>query len=100
MKRYRISAAADADLRNIAAHTVQMWRTNQRDAYIRELFDAFERLAKTPDIAQSIDAIRPGYRKFPQGSHVIFFRTSATQRIEIVRVLHKRMDADWQINSH
>ncbi len=97
MKRFRLSVAADADLRKIAEHTLQHWGQPQRDAYISELFDAFSRLAKTPQIAKSADNIREGYRKFPQGSHVIFFRSSDSPNIEIIRILHKRMDADAQL---
>ena len=99
MKKFRISRAADADLRNIAEHTRQHWGEPQRDAYITELFDAFKRLAKTPEIAAGADHVRDGYRKFPQGSHVIFFRKSEKHGIEIVRVLHKRMDAEAQLRS-
>lgn len=98
MKKFRISKAADADLRNIAVYTQQHWGNKQRDAYIKEMFSAFLQLAKTPEIAVQIDAIRDGYRKFPQGSHVIFFRIHATDGIEIIRVLHKRMDVDSDLN--
>lgn len=99
MNRFRISVAADADLRKIAGHTFQRWGEKQRDAYISELFDAFGRLADTPQIATSADNIRKGYRKFPQGSHVIFFRSSDSHSIEIIRVLHKSMDADAHLSS-
>ncbi|MDX1734861.1 MAG: type II toxin-antitoxin system RelE/ParE family toxin, partial [Halioglobus sp.] len=71
----------------------------QRDAYIEELFDAFARLAETPQIAIKVDAIREGYGKIPQGSHVIYFRKSDTHSIEIIRVLHKRMDVDVSMSS-
>lgn len=99
MRKFRLSAAADADLRKIAEYTLQQWGRSQRDAYIAELFDAFTRLAETPQIATSADAIRTGYRKFPQGSHVIFFRKSDTHLIEIIRVLHKHMDTDAHLSS-
>lgn len=99
MRRFRLSATADTDMRKIAAHTLQHWGQTQRDSYISELFRAFSRLAETPQIATGIDAIREGYRKFPQGSHVIFFRESEIYGIEIIRVLHKRMDAGTHINS-
>ena len=99
MRKFRLSAAADADLRKIAEYTLQQWGISQRDAYIAELFDAFVRLAETPQIATSADAIRTGYRKFPQGSHVIFFRKSDTHLIEIIRVLHKHMDTDAHLSS-
>jgi toxin ParE1/3/4 len=99
VKRFRLSVAADADLRKIAEYTLQYWGQPQRDAYISELFEAFSRLAKTPQIATTADNIREGYRKFPQGSHVIFFRNSDSHSIEIIRLLHKRMDADTDLSS-
>ena len=87
-------------MRKIAEHTLERWGAEQRDAYITELFGAFTRLAATPEIATRIDYIREGYRKFPQGSHVVFFRDSETHGIEVVRVLHKRMDVEAQLSSH
>jgi toxin ParE1/3/4 len=99
VKRFRLSVAADADLRKIAEYTLQYWGQPQRDAYVSGLFDAFSRLAKTPQIAITADNVREGYRKFPQGSHVIFFRNSDSHSIEIIRVLHKRMDADTDLSS-
>jgi toxin ParE1/3/4 len=97
--RFKLSAAADTDMRKIAAHSLQHWGQPQRDSYISELFGAFGRLAASPQIATGIDSIREGYRQFPQGSHVIFFRESASHGIEIIRVLHKRMDAGTHLNS-
>ncbi|HAS6074035.1 type II toxin-antitoxin system RelE/ParE family toxin, partial [Vibrio vulnificus] len=47
-----------------------------------------------PDIGKACDEIRDGYRKFPQGSHVIFYRQIGSQNIEIIRILHKSMDVN------
>ena len=87
-------------MRKIAEHTAEQWGAEQRDAYITELFEAFARLAVTPEIAARIDHIREGYRRFPRGSHVVFFRESETHGIEVIRVLHKRMDAEAHLGSH
>ena len=84
-------------MRKIAVHTLKRWGRPQRDFYIRELFETYARLAENPQMATRIDSIREGYRKFPQGSHIIFFRQSGAQGIEIIRVLHKRMDADTHL---
>lgn len=94
MKRFKLSVAADTDLRNIAEYTLEQWGEPQRNVYVAELFGAFEKLAENPQLATSAESIRNGYRKFPQGSHVIFFRMSDTHLIEIIRVLHKRMDVE------
>ena len=99
MSRFRLSEAADSDLRKIAEETFQRRGENQRDSYLAAMFEAFERLAKAPDIAMELASVRKGYRKFPQGSHVIFFRKSAIHGIEIIRVLHKRMDVEAKLSS-
>lgn len=99
MRQFRLSVAADNDMRKIAAHTLLQWGHQQRDSYIGTLFDTFERLSATPQIATRVDEIRKGYQQFPQGSHVIFFRASELHDIEIIRVLHKGMDADAQLSS-
>ncbi|MCP4273437.1 MAG: type II toxin-antitoxin system RelE/ParE family toxin [Gammaproteobacteria bacterium] len=86
-------------MRKIASHTLEHWGEPQRDAYISELFEAFSHLADTPEIAAKIDNIRNSYRKFPLGSHIIYFRHSDTHAVEIIRVLHKRIDAPDHLTS-
>lgn len=99
MKTFRLSRAADADLRKIAEYTLHEWGVKQRDAYIKEMFRAFTQLSKTPQIAARIDFVREDYRKFPQGSHVIYFRECKGSAIEIIRVLHKKMDVGTHLNT-
>ncbi|MBM3553543.1 MAG: type II toxin-antitoxin system RelE/ParE family toxin [Alphaproteobacteria bacterium] len=36
---------------------------------------------------------RAGYRKYPRGSHVLFYRTT-TDGLDIVRILHQQTDFD------
>lgn len=100
MTKFRISSAADADLRSIAEYTLTQWGAERRNSYFQRIFDAFTRLGDTPEISTNLESVREGYRKFPIGSHVIYHRTSATHSIEIIRVLHKRMDAEVHLNSH
>lgn len=38
--------------------------------------------------------IRPGYRKLSAGSHTLFYRVTGEGTIDVVRVLHQRMDVD------
>ncbi|MDY6930060.1 MAG: type II toxin-antitoxin system RelE/ParE family toxin [Pseudomonadota bacterium] len=33
----------------------------------------------------------PDYRKYPEGSHIIFYRLATDGVVEIIRILHKRM---------
>lgn len=60
--------------------------------YAKQFDDAFEMLAQSPESGIKCDSIKKGYRKFPNGSHLIFYRALGGVEIEIVRILHKRMD--------
>jgi toxin ParE1/3/4 len=48
-------------------------------------------LASDPLRGRACDEIRPGYRKGHAGSHVIFYRVE-DRRIDVVRIVHRRMD--------
>jgi len=67
----------------------------QRNAYLKQFDDSFWLLAENPDIGKTCDEIRAGYRKFPQGSHVIFYQQTGNQQIRVIRILHKSMDVSW-----
>ena len=54
---------------------------------------SFRELAKNPALGRPCDFIREGYRKHLAGRHVIFYRTMDTG-VDVVRVLHQRMDFD------
>jgi len=47
---------------------------------------------------QDYGAIRDGYRKYQIGKHVIFFHEIDADLIEIVRILHQRMDIELQLS--
>ncbi|MGY5796333.1 type II toxin-antitoxin system RelE/ParE family toxin [Rheinheimera faecalis] len=66
----------------------------QRNLYIKQFDDAFHLLAKTPMAGKTCDYIKQSYRKFPQGSHLIFYKDSDSGQIEIVRILHKNVDTE------
>ena len=85
---------AMADLQAIALFTEERWGKEQRNLYIKQFDDAFHMLANAPLAGKACDYIRNGYRKFPQGSHIIFYKDSNKQKIEIVRILHKNMDVE------
>ena len=94
MSRYLLSPAAQADLEQIWDYTRGRWGVDQADEYLRELQRAMERAAANPSIGRACDEIRPGYRKLAAGSHTLFYRVTAEAVIDVVRVLHQRMDVD------
>ncbi|WP_045825427.1 type II toxin-antitoxin system RelE/ParE family toxin [Teredinibacter turnerae] len=98
MKTFELTNRAKFDLKPIAAYTQRKWGREQRRVYLRQFDDAFHLLAETPDIGHSCDYIRLGYRKFPVTSHIVFYRAISEAKIEVVRILHKKMDAKPHIS--
>ncbi|HBC3945553.1 TPA: type II toxin-antitoxin system RelE/ParE family toxin [Vibrio parahaemolyticus] len=94
MKPFQLTNKAKSDLRDIALFTSRRWGREQRNIYLKQFDDSFWLLAESPDIGKACDEVRDGYRKFPQGSHVIFYRQIGSQSIEIIRILHKSMDVN------
>lgn len=89
--RYAISHAAEADLDDIWLYTSQQWSVEQADTYYKQLIDTIEALAERRLVWQKADHILPGYFKYQSNAHIIFFKL-ADDYIDIVRILHGRMD--------
>lgn len=81
-------------MRAIAIFTEERWGKEQRNLYIKQFDDAFHMQANASFAGKACDYIKDGYRKFPQGSHIIFYKEGNKQKIEVVRILHKNMDVE------
>jgi toxin ParE1/3/4 len=92
MNTFSLTRRAKADLKSIAKFTEKCWGREQRCIYIKQFDDTFHVLSDTPEIGHNCDYIKGNYRKFPQGSHVIFYLIVSQNNIQIIRILHKNMD--------
>jgi toxin ParE1/3/4 len=92
MKLFALSRQAKNDLLDIGVFTAETWGKIQRNYYLEQLDDTFHLLGKKPTLGVMCDDVKIGYRKFPQGSHLIFYKDNPSGGILIVRILHKRMD--------
>ena len=82
---------AQSDLDEIWDYTAAKWGLDQAETYTRQLWNDITTVAGRPTLGRECPEVRRGYRKYPSGSHVLFYR-SAADGIEVVRILHKRMD--------
>ena len=97
MGTFTLTHKAKGDLKSVAAYTQRRWGRYQRRVYVKHFDEAFQMLAETPSAGVTCDFIKSGYRKFPCSSHVIFYRSVSDSKIEVVRIIHKRMDAREQL---
>ncbi|KHK97144.1 plasmid stabilization protein ParE [Microbacterium mangrovi] len=91
MGSYRLTPAARRDLSSIWDFTAERWDEQQAETYVLEIGDAVQRAADRPTRGRAVDDIRPGYRRYAIGSHVIFF-VEREHGVDVIRILHQRMD--------
>ncbi|MCB0479550.1 MAG: type II toxin-antitoxin system RelE/ParE family toxin [Crocinitomicaceae bacterium] len=89
-----ISSEALSDLDRIWEYTFKKWSKEQADRYYTLLIDEIQFLRSNYFTGKSAEYIRPGYRVSYVKSHIIFYKISDNQKLEIVRILHQSVDID------
>jgi len=108
MSRFRLSRLAHADLRRILSASSERWGNEGRRRYEAALAAAMRRVAGDPDCPTSRgrDELRRGVRSFHvrhaltadsatrvrRPVHVLYYRVVEPGLVEIVRVLHERVE--------
>ncbi|MDB5210160.1 MAG: plasmid stabilization protein [Sediminibacterium sp.] len=92
-----ISKKAVSDLEEIWLYTVEKWSMEQADRYYSLIFDEINYICKNINTGKSMEHIRKGYRASKVKSHFIFYRI-LNDRIEVIRILHERMDIESRLN--
>ena len=88
---YQLTQIADQDLSEIWRDTCKHWSAKQADKYLSELEACFIELTEFPKLGKQRPDINAAYRSLHRQHHIIFYRQQQG-RIEIIRVLHERMD--------
>ena len=97
MTRIALTPRAQRDLDEIWNYTEAKWGAAQAGVYTGQLWQAIETVAAYPAAGRACDDIRATYRKYAVGSHVVFYRTG-DGGVDIVRILHRRMDFGRHLN--
>jgi len=94
---WRISKAATKDLESIWLFTKEMWSERQAERYIQLIMDEIHSISVHPYAGINYVHVRKGYYVSKVKSHLIFYRIKSA-KLEIIRILHERMDLLQQIN--
>ncbi|HEX9825041.1 MAG TPA: type II toxin-antitoxin system RelE/ParE family toxin [Flavobacteriaceae bacterium] len=90
--KYRISQQAIEDLDNIWVFTLNTWSKEQADRYYALIIEEIEFIADHFMTGKSAEQTRKNYRVTKIKSHLIYYRKVENEMVEIVRILHQRMD--------
>jgi toxin ParE1/3/4 len=94
MSAYIISEKAIEDINNIWIYTAENWSVEQADRYYNLIYDEIEYIVKDFEMARDFGKIRKSYKYSKVKSHLIFFKKDKMNEIQVVRVLHERMDIE------
>ncbi|TQD39031.1 type II toxin-antitoxin system RelE/ParE family toxin [Haloflavibacter putidus] len=90
--QYRISQEAIKDLSKIWVYTLNKWSREQADRYYNLIITEIEFIADNFMTGKSAEQTRKNYRVTKLKSHLIFYKKVENDIVEIVRILHQRMD--------
>lgn len=90
--KYRLSEQGLNDLNDIWIYTLNKWSKEQADRYYDLIIGEIEFIADNFLTGKSAEQTRKNYRVTKVKSHLIFYRKIEDDIVEIVRILHQRMD--------
>lgn len=86
------------DLNEIWEYTYEKWSQSQADKYYASLKHACMEIGKNPKQGKEYDLINKNLLGLKSGKHIIFYQLIDENEIEVIRILHERMDLENRIN--
>jgi len=97
MSDYIISEKALEDINKIWIFTAENWSIEHADRYYNLILDEIEYISHNFEMARDFGSIIKFYRYSKMKSHLIFFKKNKYNEIEVIRVLHERMDIESRL---
>lgn len=89
---FSLSQKARQDLSEIWNYTAERWSEHQADKYFDSIINACQKIGQGTMPARSFSDILPDLLGIRVGRHLIFFKTSSSGSVEVLRILHESMD--------
>ncbi|MEQ9426509.1 MAG: type II toxin-antitoxin system RelE/ParE family toxin [Cyclobacteriaceae bacterium] len=80
------------DLNNIWDYTFENWSENQADKYYAAIKLTCKAIGENLDVGKVYSGVSQNLRGIKCEKHIIFYHQVADGNIEIIRILHERMD--------
>ena len=92
MAKFTLTNNAVNDLSDIWNYTFDTWSESQADKYYKLIINACDAIAKRPEQGKVYEEIYKGLKGKKILKHIIFYRMMEDKSVEIIRILHERMD--------
>jgi toxin ParE1/3/4 len=97
MAKYKLTNKAVADLKSIWNYTFDNWSERQADKYYNMLIDNFNQISKNPSLGKNYPDIFDDILGLRVGRHIVFYLQNQNSEIEIIRILHEKMELKSRI---
>lgn len=92
MAKVLLRQKAIDDLNDIWSYTFDKWSAKQADKYYATIKLPCNGIGENPNVGKEYDGIDENLYGLKSGKHIIFYKFITDDRIEVVRILHERMD--------
>lgn len=80
------------DLNNIWEYSSEKWSEKQADKYYATIKFACKEIGENPDLGKEYFDIYTNLHGLKSGRHIVFYHLISENEIEVIRILHERMD--------
>lgn len=80
------------DLNDIWYYTFEKWSEQQADKYYATIKIACLRIGENPEVGKEYYGISKNLLGLKSGKHIIFYKSLSESEIEVIRIIHERMD--------
>lgn len=92
MAKYYLTNKAVEDLADIWNYTFEEWSENQADKYYLLLLQSCQEVAENPNLGKQYNNVTQKLLGYKSYKHILFYQIISKEEIEIIRILHERMD--------
>ncbi len=97
MAKITLRQKAIDDLSNIWEYTAETWSEKQADKYHTMIKVACENIANDIVVGRIYHNISSNLLGYKIGKHIIFYQYFSKDEIEVIRILHERMDIESRL---
>jgi toxin ParE1/3/4 len=97
MAKVILRQKAIEDLNTIWNYTLENWSEKQADKYYSLIKMACSWIGENPDIGKGYEGVDPNLLGLKSEKHIIFYQVISSRRVEVIRILHERMDLNSRI---
>ena len=85
-------------MKSIWIYTFDEWSEKQADKYYASIEFACLQIGENPELGKEYEEIKSNLLGLRIGKHIILYQVVNEQEIEIIRILHERMDLIKRLN--